>query len=248
MRIRKVFISYSRADAAFVARLRANLSKLPLQPWQDIHDLVGGGDWLHDIDAALRASSIVLVVLSKASVRSDYVNYEWAFALGAGAIVVPIIREPVPFHMRLSRVQAVDFTKPGKNWLRLADVLDHHLQGRGPRIRAAFELENRVPIRIGPEFRIQLSIEGAPKRAQSATFHLHDPSFRVSTWTERNADEEFEAWMQSYGDVPISATLSSGSSTRPTLVTTSLFSALNRTHRLSRNPAILKALKYIEEH
>ena len=53
--------------------------------------------------------------------------------------------------------------------------------------------------------------------------------------------------MQSYGDVPLSVKIKTKNG-RQITASTSLFDALNRTRGRSRNAAIRKALKYIEEH
>src|SRR5260370_4497986 len=164
----RIFISYCREDRPFVDRLLKKLAKLPVQPWQDVQELVAGQDWRHDIDQALRNCSLLLLVMSKVSKDSSYVNYEWAFAMGAGAHVVPILREGVPLHPRLEGVQYIDFTLPGKRWLRLLDALKRTLRGQGPQIRPAFELENAKPRRIGRGFVVLLSIDRLPPRSRIA--------------------------------------------------------------------------------
>src|SRR5690242_3936141 len=88
MRLPLVFISYSRDDREFATLLRKRLSKIPFQPWQDVQDIIPGGRWDEDIDRALRACDVLLVVMSRSAQASLYVNYEWAFALGAGAKVI----------------------------------------------------------------------------------------------------------------------------------------------------------------
>jgi hypothetical protein len=200
-----------------------------------------------NIDSAIRASAIVIVVLSRAAHASLYVNYEWAFALGSGARVIPLLRERLRLHPRLSSLQFVDFTKPGKKWLRLNDAVERLLLHGGPTIRAAFELDGGEPVRVGREYVVLLSIDRVPRRATAARYELHDDSFEESTWTKRNPKESFDTRMQSYGDVPISVTFKTSTGSVPT-VTTSLFDALRRTHGRSGNRAIRRALRYIEEH
>src|SRR6266849_1324383 len=246
----RIFISYCREDRPFVDRLLKKLAKLPVQPWQDVQELVVGQDWRHDIDQALRNCSLLLLVLSKISRHSPYVNYEWAFAMGAGARVVPILREAVPLHPRLDGIQYIDFTKPGKRWLRLLDALKRTLHGQGPQIRAAFELKNAKPRRIRREFVVLLSIDRLPSRSRLARYEVHHKPFKKPIWRERNPEENFDTWMSSYGDVPISARIQTGSIKRPgkeVRIYTTLFDALRSTHANSRNSAVRRALKYIEE-
>lgn len=247
----RIFISYCREDRPFVNRLLNKLAKLPVQPWQDVQELVAGQDWRSDIDKALRNCSMLLLVLSKVSQQSPYVNYEWAFAMGAGARIVPIFRESVPLHPRLDGIQYVDFTQPGKRWLRLLDALKRSLHGHGPCIRAAFEIEDAKPRRIGREFVISLSVDRLPPRSRRARYEVHDESFKTPIWYERNPEENFDTWMSSYGDVPISVRIRRGSIKKPekeVRLYATLFDALRSTHANSRNSHVRKALKYIEEH
>jgi hypothetical protein len=70
-----VFISYSRGDAAFVDALEARLESTGYVVWRDVHDLVAGPT-VRQISEAIREQDSVVVVLSKVSVRSDWVTHE----------------------------------------------------------------------------------------------------------------------------------------------------------------------------
>jgi TIR domain len=59
-------------------------------------------DWRREIDDALRNSHIVLVLVTRIARQSEYVTYEWAFALGAGVKVVPIVVDKQALHPRLA--------------------------------------------------------------------------------------------------------------------------------------------------
>ena len=77
--VNPLFISYSHADAEFVERLISELETNGLRCWRDVKNLtVGRVDT--QIDRAIRLNPIVLLVLSKASVRSDWVAWEAATA------------------------------------------------------------------------------------------------------------------------------------------------------------------------
>src|SRR5258708_25914462 len=135
MRGDHVFISYARNDAAFVNRLTKRLRELKVATWRDIDALRAGEYWRDTIDNALRGAAALIVVLSPSAAMSQYVAYEWAFAIGAGVAVIPIITGKAAktrIHPRLSAIQFVDFTKPGKPWLRLIDALNLAIpSGRG---------------------------------------------------------------------------------------------------------------------
>lgn len=122
-----VFISYSRRDAEFAEMLRERLQAANFEVWMD-SILPAGFDWRQEIDQAIRGSFVMLVIVSPDSKASEYVTYEWAFGLGIGLKVIPLMLVPTPLHPRLESVQHIDFTNPDLHeqaWQRLIDGLHH---------------------------------------------------------------------------------------------------------------------------
>ncbi len=70
-----VFISYSHADTTFVEKLEAGLDKKRIRYWREVHDLKAGR-LEKQIEKAIRANPLVLLVLSEQSVESDWVEWE----------------------------------------------------------------------------------------------------------------------------------------------------------------------------
>ena len=70
-----IFISYSHADAKFVDKLYAKLQEDGANVWLDRHDMLAG-DLQKQVDRAIRLNDIVLLVLSKDSIESDWVEHE----------------------------------------------------------------------------------------------------------------------------------------------------------------------------
>jgi len=58
---------------------------------------------------------VLVVVLSERSSASLYVTFEWAYALGRVAKVIPIQIQKAPTHPRLEAIQYLDFTNPKVN-------------------------------------------------------------------------------------------------------------------------------------
>lgn len=73
----KLFISYSSNDKAFANTLYADLCDLGHDPWLDEVNVYAGQNIPNEIEKALDASDYLLVLLSKASVESAWVNTEW---------------------------------------------------------------------------------------------------------------------------------------------------------------------------
>jgi len=253
MSLDHLFISYARNDAEFVNRLTKRLKSLKLATWRDIDALRAGEHWQASIDKALSSAAALVVVLSPRAVKSAYVAYEWAFALGAGKTVIPIIAGKIArasIHPRLSGLQSVDFTKRGKPWLRLIDALESEVsdaqRSEKAQIRAAFEIKSGKPKKVGNEYVILLSIERIPAGATRATYEAHHKSFKPPRWPERNPGANFRTRMQSYGDVLLSADIRTLHGT--TRIETTLYNALLRTHAQDQDRAVRRALRDIRRN
>jgi len=70
------FMSYSRKDQVFADRLHADLQDKGVRCWFAPHDLPIGAKTLDEIDAAIRLRDKLLVILSEASIASDWVEDE----------------------------------------------------------------------------------------------------------------------------------------------------------------------------
>jgi hypothetical protein len=75
LQISPLFISYSHADAPFVDKLEKYLNNKGIRFWRDIHD-AKAGKLEKQIDRAIRHNPTVLLILSKNSTRSDWVEHE----------------------------------------------------------------------------------------------------------------------------------------------------------------------------
>lgn len=120
-----VFISYARKDTRFVEGLRQKLKEANFEVWTD-SVVRPGNDWRQEIDEAIRNAFALLVIITPNARTSEYVTYEWAFALGLGLTVIPVVLKPMALHPRLEFLQHVDFTpRRGEDypWDRLIDAL-----------------------------------------------------------------------------------------------------------------------------
>lgn len=109
-----VFISYSHADAAFVNILAANLVKRNACVWVDTWELNVGDSILNKVQQAIQDSSALLVVLSKASVASEWCRKE----LNAGlmreldekrVVVLPVLVDDCEIPLFLREKMYADF-------------------------------------------------------------------------------------------------------------------------------------------
>src|SRR3954465_13337640 len=103
----RVFISYSRADQAFVLALAQGLQAHGITAWLD-RDIVAGDRWAHTIQEYLRDCTHVIVVLSHAASASSEVNKELALASALGKRFVPIRLDDSATPREVEGVQYID--------------------------------------------------------------------------------------------------------------------------------------------
>jgi len=118
--MRHIYVSYAREDANFAALVAGELTRDEFCIWRNDVSHVGG-DPHQEVDIAIREALAVVAILSSVSARSASVNYEWAFALGAGVPVLPVLLDGAEanLHPRLRTLQYLDFSNPGNYPWRL---------------------------------------------------------------------------------------------------------------------------------
>src|SRR6478672_4689286 len=80
----KVFISYSRRDAAeFADELVAGLEVAGFAPFLDRHDIAAGEDWEARLGGLIAQSDTVVFVVSPEAVKSDRVCGRWTGRLNS---------------------------------------------------------------------------------------------------------------------------------------------------------------------
>lgn len=121
-----IFISYSSQDREFALRLADDLEKM-FSVWIDREGLEGGVEWQEQIQAAITACAVFVVVVSPYSNQSDWVNRETLLADQLKKMRVPILIEgTLPF--RLLDLQYIDFQGAYAGGLRdLIEVLSKYL-------------------------------------------------------------------------------------------------------------------------
>jgi predicted nucleotide-binding protein len=137
-----LFISYARHDAEIVLRVieavrtEFRLRDLNVEVWVDLDSLTPGQLWDAEITRVLRESIGLLVFISPAAMKSDFVNREITAAMEhLERLIIPVILEHVPdLPSALSRRQWLDLSdRRDKEDLRraaqkIADATEAHLK------------------------------------------------------------------------------------------------------------------------
>lgn len=124
--LKHVFISYKHEEhsRAFVSQLIDKLREQGFISWIDEH-ISGGKEWRKEIDKAVEAAIAVIVVLTPESAVSPYVTYEWAYAMGIGKPIIPVLLDGFPsdLHPKLEPLQYRDFRNRKDPWDQLISDL-----------------------------------------------------------------------------------------------------------------------------
>jgi hypothetical protein len=108
-----VFISYVRDDEDSARSMRDHLRAKQLEAFIDSAQIDAGDEVDRIIREKLDEACIVVVICTRASLKSPEVAFEWAYALGQGKPVVPIkYGAGLDLPRVLQRHLALDFTNP----------------------------------------------------------------------------------------------------------------------------------------
>ena len=112
----QVFISYSRKDLAFVERLEGDLRAVGLEVWYDLSGLEIGAHWGMEIQAAIRQSQYIIIVLSPNSVASEWVEREFIYASSHNLKVIPLVHKTCDLPLWSVNMHYIDMQ--GRNYKR----------------------------------------------------------------------------------------------------------------------------------
>jgi len=243
-----IFVSYAREDRRFVQRLTKSLRESGRIPWQDLRDIRGGDLWQASIDEALRKAEALIVVMSPTAAHSPYVTYEWAFAIGAGVKVIPVVvKRRAKLHPRLTSIQHIDFTTGrGTPWVSLREALPELRvkTSAGAEIRAKFNMDGSKPEQQDGYYVITVYIHNAPRAADQVTYEFHDETLERSKWLIRSPATGFESTILSNGDSLLTASIRTPGKA-PLHIASSLHDALQRGHGSSPKQEVTRAIKKI---
>jgi hypothetical protein len=111
--VRKVFVSYARANRPHVEQLVEHLGVLDCQTWFD-SSLRGGQDWWEQILDRISDCDVFIAIISREALNSVACEreFEWAEALGKPVLPVALQPPSQALPQRFSRRHIVDYSDP----------------------------------------------------------------------------------------------------------------------------------------
>ena len=105
-----IFMSYSRREVGFVDQLTSRLETEGFRVWLDYRSLVPGSPWKEQIEKGLDQSEVILLVVSRESIASKYVELEWRRVIQEeNKRIILVIFEAVDLPDVLEKYEWVDF-------------------------------------------------------------------------------------------------------------------------------------------
>ena len=106
-----IFMSYSVNDERTAEQLETVLHDSGVTVWRDQHDLHGGQLWPKELGEAIARQDVFLLLWSKESATSHFVEFEWTTALALKLPVIPCKLDATPLPAALRAVHAVSLTE-----------------------------------------------------------------------------------------------------------------------------------------
>jgi hypothetical protein len=114
-----VFLSYSHRDSLIAEQIRHSLEQHGFSVWIDRDSLGAGNDWQKSIQSGMDeaiARGFVLLLLSPASLNSEFVSSEIEYALSRLGNIIPVIVESI--HPEMTR-PAISYQLRQLQWFDL---------------------------------------------------------------------------------------------------------------------------------
>lgn len=111
---RQIFVSYSKKDANFAFKLVEGIEAEDHRVWID-REIGGGQQWRQTIEQSVKDSSEMIVIISKNSVASRWVQHESSMAYALDKKLVPVVIDEESLanlnFAWIDEIQYIDFTK-----------------------------------------------------------------------------------------------------------------------------------------
>jgi len=127
--MQKIFLSHNSKDKPFVRQLAADLRTFGFESWIDEAEIAYGQSLIQTIVTSIEAVSLVIVVISKNSVDSEWVKKELDMSLlleieERKNFVIPLIIDDIKIPLSLRTKRYIDCTTPKKYKLNLGTFVE----------------------------------------------------------------------------------------------------------------------------
>lgn len=160
-----IFISYSRRQLYFAESLALHLQKEDLEIWFDLQQLHAGTVWSEGLNDGIQDASTLVLVVSKDSLASSYVEDEWKEVARKGNKLVLVMFEKVDLPEALLGLPTYDFRNNfKKNTLALAAYLKGETEPRYDkvalpnRLRLSTKFPPAIWLTLAAQFSVMITL------------------------------------------------------------------------------------------
>jgi hypothetical protein len=119
-----IFISYARKDIDSTKKLEEKLLLNDIRVWRDQESIYAGEQWPKAIGQAIEKEKIFLLLWSKHSAVSYFVEFEWNTALALKKIIVPVFLDNTPLPAALRAINGVSLEDTDKAIKKILDSME----------------------------------------------------------------------------------------------------------------------------
>jgi hypothetical protein len=132
MRMPKIFLSHSTKDNDVTRTISDTLKQAGFDVWVDFENIGDGSRWLREIQNGIDNCDGVVVILSKASRQSEWVEKECLYTFDLKKPLFIALIEDVPLPLHLINIQFTDCRQLNSGMAELIEALRHRLQSDAP--------------------------------------------------------------------------------------------------------------------
>lgn len=121
--MKQIFISYSEKDSIIAKKIEVALIEKGYEVWRDKTDIHPGDNFINKIEDAIHQCDIVLLLWSKDSTESKWINSERTAATKLGKFIIPCILDETALPLFMDTSQHIDLRNFSQGLNNLIDSL-----------------------------------------------------------------------------------------------------------------------------
>ncbi|WMP16967.1 SUMF1/EgtB/PvdO family nonheme iron enzyme [Thiothrix lacustris] len=132
--MQQIFISYAQDQAhgqRLAEQVQQQLHGAGFAVFRDVSGVIPGTKWVHEIERQLKASELVVLVVSAKALHSDWVFAEFDMAKEHQIPIIPVFAEALSAPLWLRHLQRLDFSREA-DWQRLMQAISSHITVPSP--------------------------------------------------------------------------------------------------------------------
>lgn len=145
--MQQIFISYAQDKSHgqhLAEQVHNQLQDAGFAVFRDVSGLVPGTKWAMEIERQLKASQLIVLVVSAKALSSSWVFAEYDMALEQGIPIIPVFAESLSAPLWLRHLHRLDFSRQAV-WQDLLKAIDEHIRQPAAIKAPVIDVESDLP-------------------------------------------------------------------------------------------------------